>query len=71
MKRFLTKERSIVKLQECMEKAMDVNVVIKLYYEEILDKREVHCQVSRVYGEGYVASVEKSSLYVLQTSPCL
>lgn len=62
MRRFLTKERSIVKLQECMEKAMDVNVVIKLYYEEILDKREVHCQVSRMYGKGYVASVEKSSL---------
>jgi hypothetical protein len=50
---------------------MDVDVAIKLYYEEILDKREVHCQASRVYGEGYVASVQRSSLYILQTSPYL
>jgi hypothetical protein len=44
---------------------MVATVVIKLYYEEIPDKREVHYQVSRVYGEGYVASVQRSSLYIL------
>jgi len=50
---------------------MDANVAIKLYYEEILDNREVHCQASRVYGKGYVANVQRSSPYISQTSPCL
>jgi hypothetical protein len=46
-------------------------VVAKLYHEEVLDKRKVHCQGSRANGKGYGTSLQRPLFCVLQTSPDL